>query len=57
MLENGLALAWNGGGKKNRVHFLNTVYFSSLCIIKNKQKQYEKVIDYDCVLVRNVDRM
>ncbi len=46
-----------GSFKKNRVHFLNTVYFSSLCIIKNKQKQYEKVIDYDCVLVRNVDRV
>lgn len=43
--------------KKNRVHFLNTVYFSSLCIIKNKQKQYEKVVDYDCVLVRDVDRV
>lgn len=44
-----------GSFKKNRVHFLNTVYFSSLCIIKNKQ--YEKVVDYDCVLVRDVDRV
>ena len=46
-----------GSFKKNRVHFLNTVYFSSLCIIKNKQKQYEKVVDYDCVPVSDVDRV
>lgn len=45
-----------GSFKKNRVHFLNTVYFSSLCIIK-KTEQYEKVVDYDCVLVRDIDRV